>query len=870
MKIREAGKQFSKKVVLTVFATLFVISGVFAASSHLPQTGGQTTPASATDLFLDIARFGYSNTLDAERTSAKLIFGQNTGAYIGIYDGNFCYASNYDSNGTAPGYPRPPYSVGTCNSPSNVDDITYTFRTLQNGPNVPGRSINLGTGTTTNTGEKIFHASDFATNGWSFVNVSSLLNISGDTDDKYFVQLDVSWVVTNGGSGSGICNSGECGGVNAFKLWIPTNSNCSSDPTYCSKATPGSFVTYATDNNSAYPLGIQERPIDPERYGTYSFQFAPECSIPPGARINRVLQWQNADYGDPGAQGINPASGAKFGGKIGWILHNDTTGRNVDSMSGASLGSLGLPPGGFPSEGFIAGDKYTWTWYNVDSHNGVQIWMPFDGYNYNRQCWYLSTSVSPANVTKLAGSIQAITAKINNLGPNVSKKAHLDLAIYDGSGNIKDSLAAVCTTPLGAACFTWSWPTDSSWDSNRFHVSSAGNCSSYDGNNPWDKTSACSHEHWTWVDGNGVAKSANESANVTINIDANTPISSKVCFGTYASPQANTPGPQNEANSPGKACITVDNPANPTIEAHGGDVHAGGGYAGDEGNNAACSVDNGLSGSGNDGSVSTQDDGSFGDYVVSAGGPIDNFGSSGVSTWSNAASRSLLFNNNGTYGSYGFLCRPDITSAAASFLPVKNDTTTPGLVAADVQAGGGRVVEYDGNLSLGALSITGRSTLYVKGNLTLTGNISPTGNYSVNGPSLGVVVTGNIYIRPTVTNMFGYYFQGDPNENLHTGAIWTCAGPAGDPGWASAAGQGTQCAPVLKVYGFLSADQFHFERTGAVGGSGPVQAHIINPLSNAFNYDFGLLLVAPPPGFGKCDVPGQCSASFQGERPPLY
>lgn len=863
----------AKAVVALLFAVLVGVPFVYqalAAGSRLPQLNG-VNPG---DLFLEIARDGYGNTLDAETTSAKLIFGAKQKGQIGIYDGDFCSQSNSDSHGTSPGSGvifKNGSGAGTCGAPAKVDDVTFTFSMLQDGPNVPGRALNIGAGNTctgTNTPKAgciapvVRTGADFNTNGWSFVDLTNLLLFNNDTDQKFFIQLDVRWKVLNGSADANtICTSGQCGGVNTFKLWIPPTT----DKNYGTHGTDGSYVTYATDNNSQYPLAIQQRDIDPRRFGDYAFQFAPDCTSPPNADINRRLKWQNADYGLP-AQGINPANNAPFGGKIGWRIHDDTdnawvsfknpqNGNTVTSLSGAALGGDTWPPGGnpdgFPVIDFKGGHKYTWTWYNVDSHNGVQIWQPFSGYNYNRACYWLQTTIGGD-----------VTWDISSQGTAVSGTAFVrNNSDYGADDNAHMEVAEVKTTSTDTQPWNVIGPsgyisnesiTASENTANQVGAWGGSDCNGHQGFFPDTETPACNTSHWRWQFKPTPTKSlpANQgwiSKSYNFDVSNTIPDGTKLCFASYVAPHANVAGADNYDSSNSRQCFTFKNPRFPGIAVHGGDAHAGG-YT-----TASCTTAAGG------GSISANaNSGTFGDYVVSAGRSINGFGSAGGST-----DTSLLFGYNpatSTGGFYARLCRPDLGSAVSGFGAVAG---TVGNEASDINNNPNRVIQYTSTIHLGNLSITKPVTIWVSnGDLYLDGNITPGAAYGPGGPSFGVVVTnGRIFINKSVSNLFGYFYQSKPGDA--TSGIYTCYNY--DNSLANGKGQVNDCSTTLNLYGFMSADNFHFQR---VGDSSNNYGEILNP--NNFGYDFSSLLINPPPAFTNADFQSQKGTLFDGERPPLY
>ncbi len=282
-------------------------------------------------------------------------------------------------------------------------------------------------------------------------------------------------------------------------------------------------------------------------------------------------------------------------------------------------------------------------------------------------------------------------------------------------------------------------------------------------------------------------------------------------------------------------CISA--PRYPYLNTNSGDVHAGG----SPGTGSAC---------GGTGTVNGQGGYSKGQYVVSAGAAVGNFGSNNDP----APGRSLTFSNNGgSPGYYGSLCRADLAAAAANY-----QAANPGFVsivpAASVPAAlasaiNGQLIITNGPVTLGPTIIDKRVTLLViGGDVTLTGPVSySSASYAslAQLPAFGLIASGgSINIEPSVQSLVGFYYS--------TGTINTCFGPN------IGGGEASLCANSLVVNGLMSANNFKFRRTGTVGVIGYQETETIN---------FGALLyLATPPAFS--DVTSR--PRFNGERPPLY
>jgi uncharacterized repeat protein (TIGR01451 family) len=213
---------------------------------------------------------------------------------------------------------------------------------------------------------------------------------------------------------------------------------------------------------------------------------------------------------------------------------------------------------------------------------------------------------------------------------------------------------------------------------------------------------------------------------------------------------------------------------------------------------------------------------------------------------------------------YPSICRPDVvatlkklsqTSAnLQSYTGGKGDYTTGKVVW--VPTGTLPVMGSD-NLTG---KVKGRWTLFVEGNLYIGNNITYTGGATnlENAPSLGVVVTGNIYIAPNVTNLDGYYVAGAMNPATGVtegGVVKTCANFDGSS--ALNLLDATTCNTPLTVNGMIMAKTFSFART-TKSTLGPAER---------LNFT-GQFYTATPPGFS--DLNRYNPPVYVQERTPRY
>lgn len=320
-----------------------------------------------------------------------------------------------------------------------------------------------------------------------------------------------------------------------------------------------------------------------------------------------------------------------------------------------------------------------------------------------------------------------------------------------------------------------------------------------------------------------------------------------------------------------------------------GDVHAGGGILGISANcqNSA----NALSGQGDGAST-----GSKGDYVISAGGNITNFGSNAGVGDTTLQAKSI----NG-------VCRPDMVAAAQRWLkranmaigvychfyswPVITDSNVGTLESSrqhmgpnygslnvdgwgDTQCGG--TLESDGtnnndvsiNTINSPIQSKSRITLWVHGDLLINGNVShSTGQHEdYRLSSFGTIVEGNIYIAGNVTDLYGLYWA--------KGNIYTCANTSTKTEITGGNSLVSNCHNPLRVYGMLSGHNVYFDRVGPVGTNGLYNSEAINPANPITPSDttqyFGLLFLAPPPAFDGSFPAAPGGPVSQQNGPPLY
>ncbi len=256
----------------------------------------------------------------------------------------------------------------------------------------------------------------------------------------------------------------------------------------------------------------------------------------------------------------------------------------------------------------------------------------------------------------------------------------------------------------------------------------------------------------------------------------------------------------------------------PYVSVYGGDVSAGGGF-GDACSSSGANIDAYYKAAGS----GTQ-------LAAYAGGGISGFKSAMLRGPTNPAAQApngLSFGNTPGLGSYqpANVCSPnyydDEQFEGAANKTVDNISRTT-AINVNTLADNKQTV-YDGagsNITING-GITGNShTVFVNGNVFISGNITyaNTGggwNTISDIPYFTLIVKGNIYIAPGVTELSGKYIA-QPRSATEGGHIYTCA--PGTPSITtlySTSGSAiwNSCQTKLTIYGQFIASHIHFLRS---------------------------------------------------------
>jgi hypothetical protein len=203
----------------------------------------------------------------------------------------------------------------------------------------------------------------------------------------------------------------------------------------------------------------------------------------------------------------------------------------------------------------------------------------------------------------------------------------------------------------------------------------------------------------------------------------------------------------------------------------------------------------------------------------------------------------LAFSNTGATGdTYGgdFGSLPCITD----YYAMRSGTTWGG---GNVSSLGTGTFTANGPINIsGNINPNQRTVIYVNGNVTINGNITYPGSWNLTSmPLLQLVVSGNIYIDRSVTQLDGLYIAQTGAAN--TGIIYTCTNGATQYTVNTSGTFNTPCQNKLTVNGAFIAKQVQFLRTkGTVKQSALGEASTSANQSETFNYTPAVWMVQPP------------------------
>lgn len=348
-------------LVLLSGALLFIGPKKVLAVSHLipePWVPNfvRTIPAGqAGDPRLLLSSFGWDNSLDSPDGYLKFFFDNQNGNSIRIYDAGYCGEppdGTTDNNNSV-------FTLFNAAPDENTDfNATQPWqlggRVITSGGALSGEYCNGGNLTLT-------------------VQDGSLAKstVPGH-QGKYVAYLKASIIKT----WCGQVNNGQCqGAVNAFSVQAVGAGAKASYYSLGADALNPALPNY----NTPGVIAVQDRADAPSgvknTYYNMAFEFAPPCSLT--GNQTGYLKWGNLEQG-----GSLQLSNARF----------DIV--TIDRETGAEIGRTGYtpPPDTDPrsvqSIPFLvnANNKYRWEWQGLQRDNALQLWMPFDGAEFDFKC----------------------------------------------------------------------------------------------------------------------------------------------------------------------------------------------------------------------------------------------------------------------------------------------------------------------------------------------------------------------------------------------------------------------------------------------------------------------------------------------------
>lgn len=224
-----------------------------------------------------------------------------------------------------------------------------------------------------------------------------------------------------------------------------------------------------------------------------------------------------------------------------------------------------------------------------------------------------------------------------------------------------------------------------------------------------------------------------------------------------------------------------------------------------------------------------------------------------------AGQKTLTFANTSSWG--GFFegvprqssCVPDYYNQklnAAAPIAISSGNFPGGNGAYSATVSGGTPFSLNGgavNLAPGA-----KITIFIKGNVYIGNNITFSASTADNTTKFALVVSGNIYIAPSVTRLDGLYIAQPATQNVAAddGALWTCH-PNDNSNPLTSEYIMANCGTKLIVNGALVAKQVNFMRTpgdigSAAGGENtPAGASASPNIAEVVNYTPEMVVGGP-------------------------
>lgn len=797
------------------------------------------------NVMMEISQKGAFDTLDAKEGWAKIYLDPSRAlnGVIGIFGGYYS-GCHEDMNGTTGGK----YSIeGVCNPDKGA--ATYEFFVGIEKPPLPldpdpiyKNKIDefpcthpFATVSSRNMYQDGYHENPVNNTGWYQLALKDYTDKKCEMkptlkSGKVVVFVHTYW--NDAANKEGRINAFKIGGAYNDKL-SPSSALTGYWSRLESAVRPTTLLDFDT-GSGVYAVQDRRTPQDANQspqnangwtQGDYNFSFGPDCDITKGTQDpkKRYIKWYDVDYSTDSSKsfynGKTPPSMRLVDKTTGKTVINADTNKPI-AYSGAELGGPDTPrDAAFYG---IGGHIYGWEWKNIIASDGVVFWMPYDDYpSLGGGCGTYNQAVD----------IQGTRGDGWHMKDSTFEVAGGDTVTFLVRGKYTGGTGAAPTSTFGAhlvsqpgslydGTFTGAGPTSISDDGYKKNGSRA--------NIEWVKPGM----------GPNSPYASQRDLYFSYKVKGDAQDGAKHCFNADLTPISNT-NPTGSARS-GSVCIVVNNSLKPYVGTSGADVHAGDcryidptkGFGVGLGKITGPKV-NGLN------------EGSSGQYIVSAADAITNFGSGG-----SPGDSKLTFGKGGHYGS---MCRPTM------------DKMDPNLERG-VQKIDGDARVVNGQFDIGTLGAGSRyavtfhqnvtvigtakasMTLYAEANTitiqaksgtnTFGSDVDSKNKYARNQlPTVGVTAK-NIKISNSVVGLTAALYA---DQNITTCAENTVAA----------------CRSTLLLNGFAMAHDFTLNRVGT-GKNGLQLAEYLK-----FN---PAIYLNPPPGDGTVGD----MAQYLGERAPLY
>ncbi len=497
-----------------------------------------------------------------------------------------------------------------------------------------------------------------------------------------------------------------CGGINAFK--ISGDPKITGDPTvidigYWDKGVDPYTPYKSVGGPPKSQYAVQDRVGSSTSVSSFDFRFSPKCNDL-AAPKTAYLRWKDDDNLTQTNNGL----------PVKWEVRDyGITGSSYTVIKSYDGSTKGVSQDNeYIEDTFTATryHRYVWHWTNIAKSNGIQMWLPFDSYNFEQDCSFkYQASIDGPDTTTIRDLSDPAMRTIDFKG----------FATNTGPGGASPwTLEAYATTPAGA-------------------------CGAVTMTSPGGGTDACTGGRLGLMYTGaspippGPIRQPGNGAGQAFRVEFKpTAPEGTYCFRVRVRPESVTPGSFDDSL---QLCYLVGRPRFGSLQGYMADVHAGGG------------IGNGCTLLAPDGRITGRaQNNSFGQMGVSGGskdtpGTTLAFGSNGTKTGT-----SMTFNQD--LSGYGPVCRTDLDEVLSNM--AYTSTGGGGTVNLSALTPGVRhVIKRSSDATIiGTLPADTSATIYVRGKATIGSNLIQSDAES----PLGIVAQGDIDIPSSVTKIYGY------------------------------------------------------------------------------------------------------------------